>query len=137
MWKPQAAVVAAIVALSGCAALQGQTAGDSENILAQAGFTKQPWSAAQGATRAGGGPLPARQLTKVSQNGSTAYEFYDPKFCQCVYVGGAQEYSKLQELRSARVAEHNQLLRSWNPAGGNSQDPAVWGPWEPEGLDVK
>ena len=137
MWKPQAAVVAVILALSGCAALQGQEAGDSESILAQAGFTKESYSAAQGATRAGGGPLPARQLTKVAQNGSTKYEFYDPKFCQCVYVGGEQEYSKLQELRKERVADHAWNLSSWNPAGGNSPDPNVWGPWEPEGLDLK
>jgi len=138
MWKPQAAaVIAAIVALSGCAALQGQEANDSENILTQAGFTKQPYSAAQGATRVGGGPLPARQLTKVSQNGNTEYEFYDPKFCQCVYVGGASEYSKLQELRKDRAADHAWYLSHWNPAGGNSPDPSTWGPWEPEGLDVK
>ncbi len=136
MWKLQAAVAAAILALSGCAAIQGQTAGDSENILAEAGFTKQPFSAAQGATRAGGGPLPARQLTAVNENGSTAYEFYDPKFCQCVYVGGPQQLAKLQELRKARVADHAQNLRGWNPQG-NSPDPNVWGPWEPEGLDLK
>ena len=136
MWKPQAALVAVIVALSGCAALQGQKAGDSENILAEAGFTKQPQSAAQGATSAGGGALPARQLTRVSQNGNTAYEFYDPQFCNCVYIGGAQEYAKLQELRSARVADHAKNLQAWSPMS-NSPDPNVWGPWEPEGLDLK
>jgi uncharacterized protein YceK len=136
MWKPQAAVVAAIVALSGCAAIQDHNAADSENILAQAGFKKEPYSAAQGATRAGGGPLQARQLTKVSQNGSTEYEFYDPKFCQCVYVGGEQENAKLQELRKDRAADHARNLRDWNVMA-NSPDPNVWGPWEPEGLDVK
>ncbi len=89
MWKPQAAaVVTAIVVLSGCAALQGQEAGD------------------------------------------------DPKFCQCVYVGGAKEYAELQRLRSARVAEHDQLVRN-TLAGSSDADPALWGPWKPEGLDVK
>ena len=136
MWKPQAAIVATLLALSGCAAFQGRTASDSENILAEAGFTKQPYSAAQGATRAGGGPLPARQLTRIAQNGGdTAYEFYDPRFCQCVYVGGAPEYSKLQELRKARLADHAQYLSAFNPMS-NSPDPHLWGPWEPEGLDV-
>ena len=135
MWKPQAALVAVIVALSGCAALQGQEAGDSENILAQAGFTREPQSAAQGATSAGGGTLPARQLTRVSQNGNTAYEFYDPQFCNCVYVGGAQEYAKLQELRKARVDDHAKLQMS---ATGQAAPPYwMWGPWKPEGLDVK
>jgi len=136
MWKPQAAIAAAILALSGCAAIQGQMAGDSENILAEAGFTKQPQSAAQGATRAGGGTLPARQLTAVTENGNAAYEFYDPQFCQCVYVGGPNEYAKLQELRSARVAEHAQNLRMWN-VQANTPDPNLWGPWKPEGLDLR
>ena len=134
MWKPQAAIAAAILALSGCAAIQGQTATDSENILAEAGFTKQPQSAAQGA--AGGGTLPARQLTKVAENGNTAYEFYDPQFCQCVYVGGPQEYAKLQQLRSARAAEHAWNLRAFSTQA-NSSDVNLWGPWQPEGLDLK
>ncbi|HEY3073604.1 MAG TPA: hypothetical protein VGJ74_00375 [Burkholderiales bacterium] len=136
MWKPQAAIAAAMLALSGCAAIQGQMAGDSEKILAEAGFTRQPQSAAQGATRAGGGTLPARQLARVSENGNIAYEFYDPDFCHCVYVGGADEYAKLQQLRSARVAEHAQNLRSWSPSS-NSPDPNVWGAWQPEGLDPR
>ncbi|MEA3193767.1 MAG: hypothetical protein QOD26_2100 [Betaproteobacteria bacterium] len=136
MWKPQGVLAAAMLALSGCAAIQGQMAGDSENILAQAGFTRQPQSAAQGATRADGKPLPARQLTTVSDNGNTAYEFYDPKFCQCVYVGGEAELAKLKELRSARVAEHAQNLRMWSvPANG--ADPSTWGPWQPAGLDPR
>jgi hypothetical protein len=136
MWKSQAAIAATILALSGCAAIQGQTAADSEQILAEAGFSKQPQSAAQGATGAAGGALPARQLTKVNHNGSVAYEFYDPQFCNCVYVGGAQEYAELQRLRSARVAEHDQLVRN-TLAGSSDAGPALWGPWKPEGLDVK
>src|SRR5260370_6777909 len=112
MWKPQAALVAVIVALSGCAALQGQTASDSENILAEAGFTKQPYSAAQGATRAGGGPLPARQPTRGSQKRDTPDEVYDPKVFHCVYLGGAQGYTKLPELRSPRVSHDPKKLHA-------------------------
>jgi hypothetical protein len=135
MWKPQAAIAATILALSGCAAINGQMAADSEQILAEAGFSKQPQSAAQGATGAAGGSLPARQLTKVDDNGSVAYEFYDPQFCNCVYVGGAQEYTKLQELRKARVDDHAKLQMS---ATGQAAPPYwMWGPWKPEGLDVK
>ena len=136
MWKLQAAIAAAMLALSGCAAFQGQMAGDSESILAEAGFTKQPQSAAQGATRSNGKPLPARQLTTVSDNGTTAYEFYDPRFCHCVYVGGADELAKLQQLRSARVAEHAQNLRMWS-VPTNGADPSTWGPWQPAGLDPR
>ena len=136
MSKPQAAIAAAILALSGCTAIQGLTAADSEQILAEAGFSKQAQSAAQGATGAGGAALPARQLTKVNDNASVAYEFYDPQFCQCVYVGGANEYAELQRLRSARVAEHDQLLRTAT-SGIADPDPQLWSAWKPEGLDVK
>jgi hypothetical protein len=135
MWKPQAAIAATILALSGCAAINGQMAADSEQILEEAGFSKQPQSAAQGATGTAGGSLPVRQLTKVNDNGSVAYEFYDPQFCNCVYVGGAQEYAKLQELRKARADDHAKLQMS---ATGQAAPPYwMWGPWKPEGLDVK
>jgi hypothetical protein len=136
MLKPQATIAAAMLVLSGCAAIGGMETRDSENILAEAGFTREVQSAAPGATAASGSALPARQLTRVAANGTTAYEFYDPNFCHCVYVGGPDEYAKLQQLRSARLDEHARNLRSWNPTS-NSPDPNVWGPWEPEGLDVK
>jgi hypothetical protein len=136
MFKLQAGIAAAMVAVSGCAAMQGQTAGDSEQILAEAGFARQAQSAAPGATSAARGSLPARQLTAVSDNGATAYEFYDPQFCRCVYVGGADEYARLQQLRSARLAEHAQLLRVPASLAG-SPDPHLWGPYQPEGLDLK
>jgi hypothetical protein len=138
MLKLQAGIAAAMLALSGCAAIQGQTAGDSEQILAQAGFRREAASgAAQGTTRGTGAEaLPVRHLTAATENGSSVYKFYDPQFCQCVYVGGAQELAKLQQLRSARVAEHAYNLRSWSPSS-NSPDPNVWGAWNPEGLDLK
>jgi hypothetical protein len=137
MWKPQAAIAAAILALSGCAAIQGQTAADSEQILAQAGFSREAASsAAQGATAsAGAQTLPVRQLTAATENGSSVYKFYDPQFCNCVYVGGPKEYAELQHLRSARRADHAQNLRYWSP--NNATDPNVWGAWKPEGLDPK
>ena len=135
MLKPQAAIAAAILALSGCGAIQGLTAADSEQILAEAGFSKQAQSAAQGATGAAGAALPARQLTKVNDKASVAYEFYDPQFCQCVYVGGEKEYAELQRLRKARADDHAKLQMSQN---GISAPPYyMWGPWKPKGLDVK
>ena len=136
MLSPQVAIAAAVLALSGCAAIQGQNAKDSEQLLVEAGFQREPRSAAQGATRAGGGALPKRQLTAATQYDGTMYLFYDPDFCHCGYVGAGEEYAKLQELRKARADEHGKLMRMWN-VQANGPDPAVWGPWKPEGLDVK
>ncbi len=139
MWKQQTAIAVAMLALSGCATIEGQTATDSEQILAEAGFRKEaaPERAAQGATRGSGEEaLPTRRLAAATENGSKVYKFYDAEFCHCVYVGGEKEYAELQRLRTARVAEHAQNLRMWNVTA-NSPDPNVWGPWKPEGLDPK
>ena len=137
MYKTQAAIAVVMLALSGCAAIHGQLATDSEQILAQAGFRRQAEAArsAQGATSASPQVLKVRQLTAETQNGSTTYQFYDPDFCHCLYVGGAKEYAELQRLRQARVSEHQQLVRT-SLSGMSDPDPALWGPWNPEGLDV-
>ena len=109
------------VALAGCSVVQGRTAADSEEILAQAGFQREPLD---------GPGLPARQLV---QDGAT-YRFADPEFCQCVYVGGEKEYAELQRLRAERIAERDWALR--HSSYGNSYSHVVWGAWKPEGLDV-
>ena len=138
MYKTQAAIAVVMLTLSGCAAIQGQVATDSEQILAQAGFHREAEAArsAQGATSADRQILKVRQLTAETQNGTTTYEFYDPEFCRCAYLGGPKEYAELQRLRQARAAEHQQLLRA-TLSGTSDPDPNLWGPWNPEGLDVK
>ena len=116
-----AAVIAAAVALTGCAAIQGQVAADSEEILAQAGFQREPLHEPG---------LPARHL--VQQAGK--YKFADPQFCNCVYVGGAGEYAELQRLRAERIADRDWAMR--HAYFGNANSPIVWGAWKPEGLDL-
>jgi len=115
-----AALILAI-ALAGCAALEGRVAADSEEILAQAGFQREPLE---------GPGLPARQLVQAG----ASYRFADPDFCQCVYVGGAKEYAELQRLRAERLAERDWALR--HASYGNAHSPLVWGAWQPEGLDA-
>jgi hypothetical protein len=114
-------LVLAVAALAGCSAIQGQMAADSEEILAQAGFQRQPLD---------GPGVPARQL--VEQAGS--YRFADPDFCQCVYVGGAKEYAELQRLRAERVADRSWALQ--HGGYGSTWTSIVTGPWNPAGLDA-
>ena len=119
-WLRLAAV--AILALPGCAFVQGQVAADSEEILAQAGFKRHALDEPG---------LPSRQLVEAAGT----YKFADPDFCQCMYVGGASEYAELQRLRDERKAE-----RAWvgaRTSNVTSLDSAtMWGPWDPEGLDL-
>ena len=116
-----AVAVLAAAALAGCASIHNQMAADSEDILAEAGFQRAPLDVPG---------LPARQLV---QTGAT-YTFADPDFCRCMYVGGADEYAKLQRLRAERIAERDWAMR--HSVYGNASSPLQWGPWKPEGLDV-
>ena len=120
VWLRLAAV--ALLALPGCALIEGQAAADSEEILAQAGFQRHPLDEPG---------LPARHLVEAAGS----YKFADPDFCQCVYVGGATEYAELQRLRAGRKSERAWVLgRSASATGLDSG--TLWGPWDPEGLDL-
>jgi uncharacterized protein YceK len=120
------ALLAALLVLSGCAAIQRQQAADSKQILTEAGFR----------VRVADEPgLPARKLVAQNTGGTAVYKFSDPHNCNCLYVGGPGEYAELQRLRLERVREHEQMLKTWSP--WTPADPRVWGPWKPEGLDLK
>jgi hypothetical protein len=117
-------LAAAVLALSACSAIQRQQAADAKELLTQAGFR----------VRLADEPgLPARQLVARSAGGTMVYKFSDPENCNCLYVGGPGEYAELQRLQLERVREHEQLLMAWSPYA----PAAVWGPWKPEGLDLK
>ena len=111
------------IALAGCAAAQHRAALDSEEVLAAAGFRREPLIEPD---------LPPRQL--VERAG--AYKFADAEFCACVYVGGPDEYAALERLRAARIAEREWIM-SRGPGYTAAGDPTVWGAWKPEGLDLE
>ena len=110
------------VALAGCAAIQQRAALDSEQLLAEAGFRREPLNEAG---------LPERQLVESAG----AYKFADAKFCACVYVGGPNEYAALQRLRSERIAEREWIM-SRGSVHGAAVDHTAWSAWKPEGLDL-
>ena len=110
------------LALAGCSAIQERAALDSEELLAQAGFRREPL------TETG---LPDRQLVESAG----AYKFADAKFCACVYVGGPNEYAALQRLRSERIAEREWIM-SRGSVHGAAVDHTAWSAWKPEGLDL-
>ena len=78
-----------------------------------------------------------RRSVRVAQSdgGSPVYKYSDSDYCNCLWVGGPNEYAELQRLRAERVREHEQMLRTWSP--WTPADPRVWGPWKPEGLELK
>lgn len=110
------------VALAGCAAIQERAALDSEELLVQAGFRREPLAEPG---------LPERQLVESAGT----YKFADAKFCACVYVGGADEYAALQRLRAERIAEREWIM-SRGSVHGAAVDRTAWSAWKPEGLDL-
>jgi len=126
MKLPSVILAASMLVLSGCAAIQRQGAADSENLLAEAGFQK--------AELEGGGQknIQPLQLTKHDDH----YDFADPQFCQCRYTGGEKELTVLNDLRAARVQAHERSLRAIGLISVGA-DENGWGPWKPEGLDVR
>ena len=110
------------IVLAGCSAIERRSALDSEELLAQAGFRSEPLT---------GTALPDRQLVESAGT----YKFADARFCECVYVGGPNEYAALQRLRADRIAERNWIM-SRGPASAAARDRTAWSAWKPEGLDV-
>jgi hypothetical protein len=121
-----------LLTLSACAAIHRSEAGDSEVLLRQAGFQARAADSAE--SRQALATLPARQIVARNEAGAKTYAFADPDKCRCLYVGDEKEYATLQQLRQQRIAEHNFYAQRSSFEGGVSD---LWGPWEPEGLQVK
>ena len=112
------ALVAALP-LAGCATLQRREAGNTEQLLAAAGFQAKP--ADTPAKVANLDAMPPRKLVSQVKDGKFAYGYADPDGCKCLYVGGPQEYSTYQRLAiEKRIADDEcQTAMDWN----------LWGPW--------
>jgi hypothetical protein len=107
-----------VLPLAGCAAIQRSEAKDTEQLLA-AGFQAKPADTPerQGALKT----MPPRKLVARAKDGTFAYTYADPDYCQCLYVGGPQEYSPYQRLAVKRELAQEQL--------DASMDWDMWGPW--------
>jgi hypothetical protein len=127
-WTPKLPlfVLAAAVALTGCATIQRSEAPRTEQLLAAAGFTMQPLDSAAGQQH---DATPPYKLASHSKDGGVEYTYTDPDKCKCVYVGGSKEYSAYERLTlEKQLAEERVWARdswaSWN----------YWWPWGPWGA---
>jgi hypothetical protein len=79
-------LAALLPALSGCAALRGQGAASTEELLTAAGFQKrQADSADQAPNLASMAPF---KFVVWGMGGDVAYTYADPVNCRCLYIGG-------------------------------------------------
>ena len=127
------AAALAIFSLAGCAALERQQAADAETLLQAAGFQALP--ADSPALAQDLKDLRPRQLFARTLNGATRYVFADPYNCRCFYIGGEKQYAELQQLRKARITEHERLVAEDQSDRTLNED--LWNAWQPEGLVAK
>jgi hypothetical protein len=128
------AAALALVSLAGCAAVERQEAADAETVLQAAGFRQAPADTTQREQSLK--DLQPRQLfARTTRDGATRYVFADPYNCRCFYVGGEKEYAELQQLRKARIAEHERLVAEDQSDRTLNED--LWNAWWPEGLVAK
>ena len=126
-----AALTASLVVLSGCAAVQRQSSHDAAGLLKSAGFIASATPDAEKQFDVAG--LPAQQIVARNAAGNTVYLYSDPYECQCVYVGGVNEYAELQRLRAERIAAHEKAVQQIQA----ESDSRLGGAWKPKGLEVK
>ena len=112
-------VAAALLTLSGCAAIHRQETASTEQLLAAAGFQMR---AADNPERVHDlTAMPPLKLVARSQDNNVRYTFADPYKCRCLYVGGAKEYSAYRRLAREKQIEEERL-QDGEPNDG------LWGP---------
>lgn len=109
-----------VLSLSGCAALQAGDVASAERMLTAAGFQARPADTPE--KRAYLESLPPRKVLLRPQDGERRYVYADPTSCQCLYVGGQEQY---QQLRRNEQMAVNKLL-----AGDGSGDTMDWSLWD-------
>lgn len=115
-------LLAMVIALNGCAAIEKSNAMDTERMLSAAGFrmkfadTAEKLAHLQALTQA--------TVVPHQKDGSVYYAYADAEFCKCLYVGSEKAYQQYQRMTVQRnIAEMNEdAAMNWDMWG-------EWGPW--------
>ena len=108
-----------ILLLDGCAAIPREEAQNTENLRAAAGFKMKLADTPE--KRDHLKMMPPLELATRSQDGRVIYRYADPDNCQCVYVGGPDEYAQYQqltlkkELADEKLAAEEDMAPIWGP----------------------
>ena len=124
-WSVVPALALALL-MGGCAAIRQDEAQKTDALLAAAGFKVRPADTPEKLAH-----LKAMQPLKVSmrtKDGRVIYSYADPYSCQCVYVGGPEEYAQYQRLAlKQQVADER--LEAAEMANDEEMDWGMWGPY--------
>jgi hypothetical protein len=94
-------LAAAILTLTGCATLWQKDAASTEELLAAAGFQRQPADTPE--RLADLESMPRQKLVDRSKDANVVYTYADPDRCHCFYVGGPEECSAYGRLTLSKV----------------------------------
>ena len=120
-WSLVLALALALL-MGGCAAMRQDEAKKTDDLLAAAGFKVRPADTPEKLAH-----LKAMQPLKLSmrtKDGRVIYSYADPYDCQCVYVGGPEEYQRL-----ARQQVAAERLYAAEMANDEATDWGMWGPY--------
>ena len=112
--------------LSNCAAIRREEAQSTENLLAAAGFQVRP--ADTPAKLAQLKALPALKMQMRQKDGKLVYTYADPDNCNCLYVGGPQQYTEYRRLAMKQEIAQEQMEAA-EAQEDAAMDWGMWGPW--------
>lgn len=113
------------VLMTGCAMLEKSDAGNTEELLAKAGFQKKPADTPEKLAHINS--MKQRELVSHIKDGSVYYAYADGEFCKCLYMGSEQNYKQFEKLTFQRDTEemNEAAAMNWGAWGGWD----AWGPW--------
>jgi hypothetical protein len=118
--------VLAAILLASCAAIRREEAQSTENLLAAAGFKARPADTPDKVAQLKS--LPPLKMQMRQKDGKLVYTYADPDNCNCLYVGGPQQYAEYR-----RLALQKQIAEDQVAAAEAEEDAALdwgmWGPW--------
>src|SRR2546422_10074193 len=87
---------AALLTLSGCAALRRHEAASTEQLLSAAGFQMRTGDSPE--RRHDLATMPPLKIVARTQGGGVVDTFADPDKCRCLYGGGSEKDATVQRL---------------------------------------
>ncbi len=117
-----AVLVALMVATAGC---ESVAAGDMENMLAAAGFSKRVAQTPEQMEKLA--DLPQRELFRSLHDERVYFIYADATYCRCMYVGDEAAHQRYEELALERRIARKRVLQE----DFSGMRLGVWGPWDP------
>ena len=112
--------------ITGCRTIERANARNTGDVLTAAGFRQIPASSpeAMGALQT----MKPRTIKQVRRAGKTWFVYPDPSYCNCLYVGTAEDYRQYQRLvLQKRIAEEK--LEAAEATEISSLSQPTWGTW--------